>query len=503
MARKWGEWKRPIVYFCSLIIVFFLLRIPKLTDLPIFTDEAIYIRWAQIGGSDAAWRFISMTDGKQPLFTWLVMASLRIFHDPLVTGRMVSVMAGLTSMVGLFLLGAELFKKKSVGLIATCLYVLSPFAFVYDRMALYDSLVATFFIWNLYLSVLLTRYMRLDFALILGLTLGVGMLNKTSAFLSLYLLPTTLFIFDWKSRYLAKRMALWIGLCIVSAILSQTVYGILRLSPFFYIISQKDTLFVYPFSEWVRHPLEFFYGNFHGLFNWLMTYVTWPIFTAAVISVACRKKYFFESVVCLMFFLAPFIALSLFGRILYPRFIFFMAMPLLLLAAYVMDNIMSVLKKKIVAWLVISLLCLPSVYLTARIFLDIKTAPLAKGDVGQLISDWPSGWGTKEVIMFLNRESQKGKVAVYTEGTFGLFPYALEIYLGENKNVEIHGLWPLQREMPDDVRLSVQDKPTYFVSNFTQEKPLWPIELVATYQKGNNPSVAMRLYKVMTSYESR
>ena len=196
MARKWGEWKRPIVYFCSLIIVFFLLRIPKLTDLPIFTDEAIYIRWAQIGGSDAAWRFISMTDGKQPLFTWLVMASLRIFHDPLVAGRMVSVMAGLTSMVGLFLLGAELFKKKSVGLIATCLYVLSPFAFVYDRMALYDSLVATFFIWNLYLSVLLTRYMRLDFALILGLTLGVGMLNKTSAFLSLYLLPTTLFLFD-------------------------------------------------------------------------------------------------------------------------------------------------------------------------------------------------------------------------------------------------------------------------------------------------------------------
>src|SRR3989344_4171474 len=91
-------------------VFYFTLRLTNLANLPIFTDEAIYIRWAQIAKQDASWRFIALTDGKQPLFVWTAMITLRLIADPLVAGRMVSVIAGFGSLAGIFFLGRELFK---------------------------------------------------------------------------------------------------------------------------------------------------------------------------------------------------------------------------------------------------------------------------------------------------------------------------------------------------------------------------------------------------------
>ena len=488
--------KSPIVWLIILLGVFLVSRLIHLTALPIFTDEAIYIRWSQIGAYDAGWRFISLTDGKQPFFTWLVMASVRLFKDPLFAGRFVSIIAGLFSIVGLFVLSKELFHKKYIGLIAGMLYVISPFAYMYDRLAIYDAWVAAFSIWNLYLAVLLVRKIRLDVALIFGLTLGVGMLNKTSAFFSLYLLPATIILFDFKQKEKMKKIAKWVGLCVLAAILSQVVYSVLRLSPFFYIISQKNALFVYPFKEWLVHPFTFFQGNLHGLFDWLIHYLTWPMCIVVIASLIFPKKQYVEKLLLIGWWFAPFVALALFGRVLYPRFILFMTMPLLVLAANFFDWCLLSVKPAFLKWLIVVACCFPSALLSYQMMTDIKTAPIPVSERGQYVSDWPSGWGTNDVVAFLQKNSQEKQIAVYTEGTFGLFPYALEIYLWENKNVEIHGVWPMEKTMPEIIKKSAEEKDTYFVSNFTQDKINWPLQLIAQYQKGTNQSAFMRLYKV-------
>lgn len=488
--------KSPIVWLLIVLGVYTVSRLINLTALPIFTDEAIYIRWSQIGSHDAGWRFISLTDGKQPFFTWLVMASVRLFQDPLFAGRFVSVIAGMVSVIGLYVVSKELFRKKYIGLIASILYVLSPFAYMYDRLAIYDAWVAAFSIWNLYLAVLLVRRVRLDVALIFGLTLGLGMLNKTSAFFSLYLLPVTILLFDFKQKQKMKQILKWVGLCVLAAVLSQIVYSILRLSPFFYIVAQKDALFVYPFKEWLVHPFTFFQGNLHGLLDWLVNYLTWPIVIAVIVSIFVPKKNYLEKLLLIGWWMAPFTALALFGRVLYPRFILFMTMPLLILAANFIDWCVTTVRPKILKWIIIVVCCLPSAILSYQMMTDIKTAPIPVSERGQYVSDWPSGWGTNEVVAFLKEESRNKPIAVYTEGTFGLFPYALEIYLWENKNVEIVGLWPLEKSLPDAMRKSVFEKDTYFVSNFTQGKIDWPLQFIAEYQKGTNQETHMRLYKV-------
>lgn len=482
--------------FAGVALAYIATRFINLTAFPIFTDEAIYIRWSQIGSRDAAWRFISLVDGKQPMFTWIAMALMRLVHDPILAGRLVSVLAGFGSLVGMFLLGRELFHRR-VGIIAAMLYILSPFALVYDRMALYDSLVAMFSIWNLYISILLVRHIRLDIALIFGMTLGLGMLNKTSGFLSLYMVPLTLFLFDWNKFGLRKRFAGWLFYIFVAVLISQGLYSVLRLSPLFGVIAQKNAIFVYPFAEWLKHPTNFFYGNIRGMFDWLINYFTWPIWIAALLSTVCFWKQSREKLLLYSWWAAPFVALALFARILYPRFILFMIMPLLIVVAVFVDGIVKKFGKTFFSFTLIGIMIIPSIWTDYLLITNPMYAPIAQADRGQYMNDWPSGWGVREVKDFLLKESEKGKVVVYTDGTFGLLPYGLEIWLVDIPNIEIHGIWPIPASSPPDVIKSVMQYPTYLVLNQLEEVPKgWNLALIASYAKGLRKDRSLRLYKV-------
>ena len=118
----------PYLAAVSLLILFIASRYYNILSLPIFTDEAIYIRWSQIAKNDAAWRFISLTDGKQPMFVWIAMVLLKFIRDPLLAGRTVSVIAGFFSLIGIFFLTNEIFKNQKTAAIACLLYILFPFS---------------------------------------------------------------------------------------------------------------------------------------------------------------------------------------------------------------------------------------------------------------------------------------------------------------------------------------------------------------------------------------
>src|ERR1700759_2787635 len=104
--------KKYYLFFslAGIIILYFFTRLFHILTLPIFTDEAIYVHWSQVAQHDASWRFISLTDGKQPMYVWIAMLFLKVISDPLLAGRLVSVLAGYLSLIGIFLLGREIFK---------------------------------------------------------------------------------------------------------------------------------------------------------------------------------------------------------------------------------------------------------------------------------------------------------------------------------------------------------------------------------------------------------
>ncbi len=497
MAIFKRRWFWYVLIIASLFGLYALTRLTNLTKLPIFTDEAIYIRWSQIGSRDANWRFISLVDGKQPLFTWIMMVFLRFMDNPLVAGRLVSVVAGFFTTIGLWFTTYELFKNKKMSFIASFLYILIPFGLVYDRMALYDSLVAAFSIWNLYLAILLVKYVRLDVAVIFGLTLGMGMLNKTSGYLSLYLVPGTLLLFDWRRTHRFKRLCRWVAYVCIAAFISQLLYSVLRLSPLFAMVGQKDAVFIYPLKEWLTHPFNFLFGNIRGLFDWAIHYLTWPMFVVAMLAGFTLWKNPREKLVLLGWWFAPFFGLALFARVLYPRFMFFMTLPVMILAAVSITWIYDHFKTSIWRWVLFAILLIGSVYTDYYIITNPLYAPIPYADAGQYIDDWPSGWGIPQVNAFLLAQTKKGKVSIYTDGTFGLLPYAIEIYLVDNPNIKIQGLYPIPHDVPAEVLASAKDHPTYVVFNQLQAIPPWPLRFIAQYQKGKRSDVFMRLYEVM------
>ncbi|HZQ29625.1 MAG TPA: glycosyltransferase family 39 protein [Patescibacteria group bacterium] len=476
-------------------ILFLLSRLYNIMSLPIFTDEAIYTRWSQIAKLDPNWRFISLTDGKQPLFVWINMIFMKFISDPLLSGRLVSVFAGALTMVGIFFLARELFNRK-VAIISVFLYIVYPFALVYDRMALYDSLVAAGAIWSLFFEILLIKKRRLDIALILGMVLGASVLTKTSGFLFIYLLPVSLLLFNWKSEKRNDQLIRWGTLAIVSTGFAYFYYSILRLSPFYHIINEKNAIFVYPLREWLTHPFTFFVSNWSGQFNWLLTYMTLPVLLLIVGSFILNRKNLKEKLLLFSWFIFPFIALALFGKTLYPRFILFMTMPLLILAAYSLSEIYKKIKLAPLILLLFTALMLKSDYF---ILTDFAKAPIAYSDLQQYILDWPAGVGVKEAVKFFDEKSKSGKIFVATEGTFGLMPYGLEIYLFKNKNVEIKGVWPIEDLPPKEATDASKTKQVYFLfyQPCTQCKmpgdapQSWPVKKELSFPRVNAGSLTI------------
>jgi len=520
-----SKYKLHFVLSLILVAIYFALRFYKIADLPLFTDEAIYIRWAQIALQDSSWRFIALTDGKAPLFIWAVMFMLNFVSDPIVAGRLVSVVSGFGTLIGIWFLSYELFKKRRIAYIASILYIAFPFGQVHDRLALYDSLAAALFIWSLYFSVLLVRYVRLDIAYTLGILIGAGVLNKATNFYNLYLLPFTLLLFNWNTKKQTTHFWRWGVLVLFVVFISVVMYSILRLSPLYSQIDVKTATFVISptvelqklkvlydqgnyeaIGNWFSDSMYRFGWNVHGLTEWVVSYLT-PLYTLLVVmSLVYIKKYFRQKLLLVIYFLLPFLSLAFFGIVLFPRFIFFMSIVLLPLAAWMLDYIVVSItprlnKNKIPVDNVFALLLLIVIsyplYVSFQYAIDPIHAPITKADSNQYVNNWTAGWGLKESLEFLEKEASDKKIYVATQGTFGLLPYGLEMYLVDNKNITIKGFWPIGNLLPEEVLQAAAQMPTYIIFYQPPQEHIesYPIELVIEKQAGKSDHF-FRLYKV-------
>ena len=195
--------RKDVLLIIILVGFYFLTRLINLDKFPIFSDEGIYIRWAKVAWHDASWRFISLTDGKQPLQTWGTIPFLKLFPDnALLAGRLFSVATGFMALLGTFFILFFLFGKTSA-LLGSFLYIITPFFLFFDRISLVDSGVNAGFIWILFLTILLAKNRKLEISLILGFAAGFFLLAKSSVriFLMLGVFAPLLFLEKGKRKW--------------------------------------------------------------------------------------------------------------------------------------------------------------------------------------------------------------------------------------------------------------------------------------------------------------
>ena len=479
--------RKDILVIIFIVGLFFLTRLINLEQFPIFGDEAIYIRWAKVAWHDPSWRFISLTDGKQPLQTWGTIPLLKFFPDnALLAGRLFGVFGGLISLIGFFILAFYLF-GKTTALVGSFLYVITPYFLFYERMALVDSWVNAAAIWIFLLSIIMVKKRGLDFSLILGLTTGFFLLAKSSVriFLMLAVFAPVLIWQKNKKNFLKESVSYFVLLGI-SSLIAFILYNVQRLSPFFHYVAQKNLTFVMSFSEFLKTPFQYFGNNLKLTplyIFWEMGFVIGLMGLIGLIRLMGKDKklglYF------LLWILLPFLAIVFFTKVLFPRYLIFFASIFLLLASYFLSNIYN-LRSKILLFLLIFI----SVFLfNFTILFAPRYIPFPAVDRGQYIEGWPAGWGIREIVDYAREKSLTKQVILISEGNFGMAGDALEVFIKSTDKITLKPYWPLDEKQLFQHQKDLKDNFVYVVFPHREEFPdFWPLKLIKKYEKPWNKS---------------
>jgi len=479
--------RKDILLIISIIGLFFFTRLINLDQFPIFSDEGIYIRWAKVARSDATWRFISLTDGKQPLQTWGTIPFLKFFPDnALLAGRLFGVAGGLLSLVGLFILIFYLF-GKSTAILGSFLYVFTPYFLFYERMALVDSWVNAGFIWIFLFLIWLIKERRLSTSLLLGLIGGFFLLAKSSVRIFLMLgILSPLLILQKNLKKLVYESINYYLLLGISIVVALVIYNVQRLSPFFHYVALKNYTFVMSFDEFLKTPFQYFLYNLKNtplFILWEMGFVIGLIGLIGLIRLIGKNTKL--GIYFLLWILLPFTAIVFFTKVLFPRYLIFFASILLLLSSYQL----SYIKKTNLKILIATFIFLSVGYFNYTILFDYKNIPFPSVDRGQYIEGWPAGWGIKETMEFARAKSKEKPVIILAEGNFGMSYDVLDVFLKPEDKITLKGFWPLNKEDLEKFQPLLKDNYIYiFFSHREDFKEVWPMKLVKKIEKPGNKS---------------
>lgn len=465
------EWSSTIIVLFIILSISLVLRFLKVFvgSQPIFADEAIYIRWAQVMKAEPTLRFLPLSDGKQPLYMWILMFLLKPSFDPLITGRILSAGMGLFSNVGVFILSYVLFRSKKVSLVASLLYAVSPFMIFFESMALVDATLTAMGIWFFIFLFLAIRYFRFDLSMISGFFLGGALLTKSPALYFSILTPLIVFVSVWTKNVKRLFTAFLHSLILVfpAFLIAYGMYNILRLGPNFHLISQRNADYIFPISQIWTNPKDPFIFHIKEIIDWL-----WKlgpgvlIFTIILGVMAGLKNYRRQTIILLAWITLPLFANSMYAKVFTARYILFV-MPYV----YIVSALFILFKTKVqkLSYLMFALFIVSSLMVNYLLIYEIEKAPLPKSERTGYLEEWTAGYGIKEVSEYLKYDKVQNpneKYVIGTEGYFGTLPDGLQIYLNNDPEITVIGIGLSIKELPNQLMESRDaGNKTYLVIN--------------------------------------
>ena len=471
---------RKILFPTLLVFGYLATRLINLTNLPIFTDESIYIYWAKVISQTHQQWFISLTDGKPPVLIWLISAFLSVFPSNLylLAGRIPVVLIGLTGVVGFYKLARVFLKSESGAVVASVFYLFSPFILFYDRMALFDSPLSAILVWTTYFTVRLSQTLDVKHAILAGLSLGMAFLFKPTSILFLALIPFILLVLNF-DQSLKKNWMKIVGLTGTVLIIGEIVNNLLRISRVYFLMEAKNQQFQQPLAAFLSNPFSLVPANVLLIFETITGYYTWPVFLLGITALLffLIKDWRKGMVVGALWF-GPLLAFCVLARELFPRYILFTTPYFFLPIGHLFTRV----SKKIAVIGVVGIILFAAVF-DYWIITNPSRAPLPKNDYNQYVSEHPSGYGLDKTFAYINKVSQNGPVTVVTQGTFGLYPYAFQLEYWNNNNIRVIPRWPLGT-IDKDIYLASRDSRVLIVlKEFDQIPGDFPLSLLEEAEK--------------------
>lgn len=503
MSRFISALRRYLFYpafgLVVLFVIYVLTHTVQLAALPVFADEAIYIRWAQLIIDDwPRYLFFPLNDGKTPLFMWLLVPLQYLGNDQLWSARILSVIVGflqvLTTGYLIQLLGG---RAKTVWL-SMLLVTFLPFWYFHHRMALIDGLLVLFLSLSLVSVLHLLRstaspQKTVVWMLCLAVSFGAALWTKLPAVLfipSLLLFSVLPVRKTWFER---SKLLTLIGTGLGGGLL---LFSLLKLNPTFGQLFSRGSDFLYPWRD------VFFEGawrqtlpNIPTYISYFVTYLSWPLMALVVAGLFIQDKQRTFQVLfwAALLFLLP---ISLLGRVVYPRYLLPAALFFTLSGSLVIQSLVdqfinrtNQIPAKSVAGMVIALilaqiLVISSAFIGPSLF-NASTIPFVSADTTQYLTEWSSGHGLKETAELIQSAKKSSTLAVATEGYFGTLPDGLSMYF-HRRSVEglyIEGIGQPVISIPESFKLRANkyDQVWLVVNSHRMLLPLSADKLLKTY----------------------
>jgi hypothetical protein len=494
-GRRWF-W----VVTLALTLLCLAIRITHLTALPIFGDEAIYLRWAQLIRQDPVRNaFVSVADPKPPLHFWLMAILWPVNADPLMSARLISAVAGALTVPGLLLLcrrlGALVKEREGggnraielFGPIACLLMIFCPFLAFYQRMALADALFV--------LESVLVAWVSLEFAAALrwgtkkqmvgttaglGVLMGLTMLTRQNVSYVLWVLPVVAFCLSGRcakgedrdaASPMGERTVTWertwgrfaLGL-LVASVLAGAIW-----CPMLLCKTGPDTKMrilnqpQFTESKTPGERIALAEKNFVNVFvptyaagagagalpltGWYWVYLTPGMLVGSVVAMVwmavrgqCRLAVFL--LVWVGILLVPLIVM---GSVVYSRYSLSAVVPMLIGLAYMIADIGAVAAMKwggavgaIAGGLTLVAALGQGVRDTSVQVADWSHQRMVAQDYYQYINGWTAGFATDAALKYVRQMAAGRPVVVITDDRWGLPADGFWVYLQGQPNVRLY-----------------------------------------------------------------
>jgi hypothetical protein len=433
----------------ALSIMCASLHLPNLRALPIFNDEAIYLRCAQIFRSDPArYPWISLIGRGPPLHIWLLGLFLPISRDPAMAGRFLSVLAAVLTVPALYALCRALVPSVPRGgaVVACAIFGTSPFFHLHDRMARVESLFVLEMVTVTWLGLRLVSSLRSGqpialHVFTLGLALGLTLLTRQVVSYVLCVLPVVAWVFQpsldvaGPKRRLGSlaaalasagllALALWLPLLLAPGEPS-LVTRILPIAAVHDAASKEG---------WMELTLR----NLKDGAAWLWLYLTPPI---AVLAIGSLLWAALSGEAWLVVFLVAWVALLLgpavpFASTFLPRYVLPAAIPFVIGAGFGVAKLIRKLGRVGGGLVVAAVLAWPVRDVLGQL-VDWKSQTLAAIDRSQFVSGWPAGFSTEEAVRYLERLEMTQRILVLTSPDSGNPTDAVWLLLEGRPGIEL------------------------------------------------------------------
>ena len=413
---------------------------------PILVDEAIYLRWAEIIEHQGQW-FISLLDGKPPLTYWFLAIGRFVFGgDPLLEGRLLSVLAGALSTFGIFQVARRIAPPEHAdraGLVAAGLYAIFPWALLYDRLAYTEAWINLFGITITWASLVCFERAGEGWKreLAPGLALGLGLFTKQTAILFGLVPLAAAFYFGRKQ----KRN--WISrAATIYAIAAVFLVANFVLTPEAPTLETHDAVlhhtgfFADP-AELMADPFVAARSNFPKLLSYIGTYVTWPLALAALASAVWLAKLgSFAPWLLVAGALVPVVAEAFLLELMFPsRYPFPHFWPWLAVAAVGIVTYAN--KRTAVLAGALAVAVLPMLWRDARMLGEPEQGLHISDAEGFLGDHAHVGYGIAEAVDYLRGEARSGPFVLLTDPIWGPPADALFPFLNQRDGIRVFEAW--------------------------------------------------------------